>query len=42
MSEPDTDVTRRAHWSKQFDAAYRFMFDDILPLPLAECGEPLL
>lgn len=42
MSEPDTDVTRRAYWSEQFDAAYRFMFDGILPLSLAECGEPLV
>ncbi len=42
MSDPDTDVTRRAYWSDQFDAAYRFMFEAILPYPVAECGEPLV
>jgi len=42
MSDPDTDATRRAYWSEQFDAAYRFMFEAILPYPVAECGEPLV
>jgi hypothetical protein len=42
MSEPDADATRRAYWSEQFDAAYRFMFEAILPYPVAECGEPLV
>jgi D-alanyl-D-alanine dipeptidase len=42
MSDPDTDATRRAYWSEQFDAAYRFMFEAVLPYPVAECGEPLV
>jgi D-alanyl-D-alanine dipeptidase len=42
MSDADTDATRRAYWSEQFDAAYRFMFEAVLPYPVAECGEPLV
>jgi zinc D-Ala-D-Ala dipeptidase len=42
MSDPDTDVTRRAYWTEQFDAAYRFMFEAVLPYPVAECGEPMV
>jgi len=42
MSDLDTDATRRAYWSEQFDAAYRFMFEAVLPYPVAECGEPLV
>ena len=30
---------RRAYWTEQFDDAYRFMFESILPYPVAECGE---
>ena len=41
MSDPDADVTRRAYWTEQFEVAYRFMFDAVLPYPVAECGEPL-
>ncbi len=37
-----TDATRRAYWSEQFDAAYHFMFDTVLPYPVAESGEPLV
>jgi D-alanyl-D-alanine dipeptidase len=36
------DTRRRAYWTAQFDAAYRFMFEQILPYPVAECGEPLV
>ena len=42
MADPDTDVTRRAYWTEQFDAAYRFMFEAVLPYPVAECGEPMV
>jgi D-alanyl-D-alanine dipeptidase len=42
MADPDTDVTHRAYWTEQFDAAYRFMFEAVLPYPVAECGEPLV
>ncbi len=42
MPQSVTDATRRAYWSEQFDAAYRFMFDTVLPYPVAECGEPLV
>ena len=40
MSSDDTD--HRSYWTEQFDAAYRFMFEAILPYPVAECGEPLV
>ena len=36
------DNARRAYWTAQFDAAYRFMFEDILPYPVVECGEKLV
>jgi D-alanyl-D-alanine dipeptidase len=40
---PDTDDTRRrAYWTQQFDDAYRFMFDNILPYPVHECAEGLV
>ncbi|MCE9590149.1 MAG: hypothetical protein K8S99_06460 [Planctomycetes bacterium] len=39
---PTDDDARRAYWTAQFDAAYRFMFDDILPYPVVECGEKLV
>ena len=43
MSADDTDDTnRRRYWTEQFDAAYQFMFDAVLPYPVAECGEPLV
>jgi D-alanyl-D-alanine dipeptidase len=42
MDEADTDPRRRAYWTEQFEAAYRFMFEDILPYPVVECGEPLV
>ena len=42
MSIPDTDATRRAYWTDQLEAAYRFMFEAVLPYPVAECGEPLV
>jgi hypothetical protein len=42
MSEPDANATRRAYWSEQLDAAYRVIFEAILPYPVAECGEPLV
>lgn len=33
---------QRAYWAEQFNAAYHFMFDDILPYPVKECGESLV
>lgn len=42
MEEPDTDAARRAYWTAQFDAAYRFMFEAVLPYPVLDCGEPLV
>jgi len=39
---PPTDDERRAYWTRSFDDAYRFMFEDILPYPVAECGEGLV
>ena len=42
MSNTDTDATRRVYWTEQLEAAWRFMFDEVLPYPLAECGEPLV
>ena len=42
MSNPDTDATRRAYWTEQLEAAYRFMFEAVLPYPVAECGEPMV
>ncbi len=42
MPPADSDAHRRSYWTEQFDAAYRFMFEAILPYPVAECGEPLV
>lgn len=44
MSQVDVkdDAARRAYWTEQFDAAYRFMFESILPYPVAESGEPFV
>jgi D-alanyl-D-alanine dipeptidase len=42
MSDPDTDATRRVYWTEQLEAAHRFMFEAVLPYPVAECGEPLV
>ena len=39
MTDNDTEAARRAYWTQQFEDAYRFMFDDILPYPVQECGE---
>jgi zinc D-Ala-D-Ala dipeptidase len=36
------DDARRSYWTAQFDDAYRFMFEDILPYPVDECGEKLV
>ena len=30
---------RRQYWTEQTEAAYEFMFEKILPYPVAECGE---
>jgi D-alanyl-D-alanine dipeptidase len=35
----DSEAARRAYWTEQFEDAYRFMFHDILPYPVQECGE---
>ena len=40
MQEPDD--ARRAYWTQQFEDAYRFMFDSILPYAVRECGEPFV
>lgn len=40
--DPPSDAERRSYWTEQFDAAYRFMFEAILPYPVAECGEPMV
>lgn len=40
MSYDDDD--RRAYWTEQFDEAYEFMFESILPYPVKECGEKLV
>jgi hypothetical protein len=42
MPPADSDPRHRSYWTEQFDAAYRFMFEAILPYPVAECGEPLV
>lgn len=36
------DKLQREYWTEQFNAAYHFMFDDILPYPVEECGESLV
>ncbi len=36
------EAARRAYWTEQLEAAHRFMFDTVLPYPVAECGEPLV
>ena len=36
------DVVRRAYWTQQLEAAYKFMFESILPYPVVECGEPFI
>lgn len=38
----DSEDTRRAYWTRQFDDAWRFMFESILPYPVQECGERLV
>lgn len=38
---PSPDAPR-AYWTQQLEAAWRFMFQDILPYPVAECGEPFV
>ena len=40
MAHNDDD--ERAYWTQQFEAAWRFMFEHILPYPVQECGEPLV
>jgi len=39
---PDTEATQRAYWTAQFEDAWRFMFEDILPYPVQECSEQLV
>lgn len=38
----DDDDKQRAYWTEQFEAAWHFMFECILPYPVQECGEPLV
>ena len=40
MVQKDDD--ERAYWTEQFEAAWHFMFDNILPYPVEECGEPMV
>jgi len=42
MSDHDTVAARRAYWTEQLEAAYHFMFEQVLPYPVAECGEPMV
>jgi D-alanyl-D-alanine dipeptidase len=42
MSDHDTDAARRAYWTEQLEAAYHFMFEQVLPYPVAECSEPMV
>jgi D-alanyl-D-alanine dipeptidase len=42
MAMQHSDEQRRAYWTRQFDDAWRFMFESILPYPVQECGEPLV
>jgi D-alanyl-D-alanine dipeptidase len=42
MSKIDTDAARRAYWTEEFEAAWHFMFEQVLPYPVAECGEPMV
>ena len=36
---PFSAAGRRAYWTRQFDDAYAFMFEKILPYPVVESGE---
>ena len=36
------EAARRAFWTRSMDDARRFMFEQVLPYPVAECGEPLV
>jgi D-alanyl-D-alanine dipeptidase len=38
----NSDTARRAYWTQQFEDAYRFMFEDILPYPVLDNGERLV
>ncbi len=42
MSDPDTDATRRTYWTEELEAAYHFMFEQVLPYPVAEDHEPMV
>lgn len=42
MSDTDTDTARRTYWTDQLEAAWLFMFEQVLPYPVAECGEPMV
>lgn len=33
---------QREYWTQQLEAAWRFMFQDILPYPVEECAEPFV
>ena len=39
ITTPQDDAARRRYWIEQFEAAYRFCIEDILPYPVQECGE---
>jgi len=41
-TDTDTDTAQRAYWTAQFEDAWRFMFEGILPYPVQECGEPFV
>lgn len=40
MTTPDD--RERAYWTEQLEAAWRFMFESILPYPVVESGEPMV
>lgn len=42
MSGHDTDAAMRTYWTEQLEAAHHFMFEQVLPYPVAECHEPMV
>jgi len=42
MADLDSDAARRAYWTVELEAAWHFMFEQVLPYPVAECGEPMV
>jgi D-alanyl-D-alanine dipeptidase len=42
MSNIEIDAARRAYWTVELEAAWHFMFEQVLPYPVAECGEAMV